>query len=65
MDEKDLEELHAAGYARDPVKPGEFDVPDGDHAWGDEPWCAVDQQSRSGDKGKGNGLHCTPTRRKK
>ena len=40
LDEKDLEERHVAGYRRDPVKRGEFDIPDGDHAWGDEAWSA-------------------------
>ena len=40
MDEKELEERHIAGYKRDPVKPGEFDISEGDHAWGDEGWSA-------------------------
>ena len=40
LDEKDLEEQHIAGYHRDPVKPGEFDVPETDHAWGDDAWSA-------------------------
>ena len=64
MDEKELEELHAAGYERDPAKPGEFDIPEDDHAWGDKPWCAVDRQSSARDKDKGIWLHCTPTERK-
>lgn len=43
VDEKELEEQHVAGYERDPVRPDEFDVPEGDRAWGDElgntDWC--------------------------
>ena len=35
LDEKELEERHVAGYERDPAQPGEFDVPEDDHAWGD------------------------------
>lgn len=38
LDEKDLEERHIAGYRRDPAKPDEFDVPEADHAWGDDAW---------------------------
>ena len=42
-DEKELEERHVAGYEREPAEPDEFDIPDGDHAWGDGPgsadWC--------------------------
>ena len=34
-DEKELEERHVAGYEREPAEPDEFDIPDGDHAWGD------------------------------
>ena len=30
-----LEERHAAGYARQPVAAGEFDVWQGEQAWGD------------------------------
>lgn len=30
------EEQHAAGYARLPVTPGEFDVWEGEQAWSDE-----------------------------
>lgn len=37
VDEKELERQHVAGYERDPVRPDEFDVPEGDHVWGDEP----------------------------
>jgi metal-responsive CopG/Arc/MetJ family transcriptional regulator len=32
-----LEEKHRAGYARKPVRPGEFDVWEKEQAWGD-PW---------------------------
>lgn len=38
LDEKELEERHVAGYKRGPVQPGEFDIPEGDHAWGDAAW---------------------------
>lgn len=38
FEEKELEERHVAGYRRDPVRPGEFDVPAADHAWGDDAW---------------------------
>jgi metal-responsive CopG/Arc/MetJ family transcriptional regulator len=31
----ELERQHAEGYARFPVQPGEFDVPESEHAWGD------------------------------
>jgi metal-responsive CopG/Arc/MetJ family transcriptional regulator len=30
-----LERLHAEGYARHPVKPGEFDVWEAEQAWGE------------------------------
>ncbi len=30
-----LEEQHAAGYARHPVEPGEYDVWDSEQFWGD------------------------------
>ena len=33
--ERQLEERHRAGYARHPVKPGEFDGWEGEQAWGD------------------------------
>jgi metal-responsive CopG/Arc/MetJ family transcriptional regulator len=33
----ELERRHAEGYARFPVQPGEFDVPESSLAWG-EPW---------------------------
>lgn len=36
LDEKELEERHVEGYRRDPVRPGEFEVPQADHAWGDD-----------------------------
>ena len=36
LDEKELEERHVEGYRRDPVIPGEFEVPEADHAWGDD-----------------------------
>ena len=38
LDEKELEARHVAGYTRDPAEPGEFDILEGDHAWGDEAW---------------------------
>lgn len=31
----ELERRHAEGYARFPVQPGEFDVPESSVAWGD------------------------------
>ena len=31
----ELEQRHAEGYQRFPVKPGEFDVWEEEHAWGD------------------------------
>ncbi len=31
----ELEEKHAAGYARHPVEAGEFDVWEGEQAWGE------------------------------
>ncbi|NOX63370.1 MAG: ribbon-helix-helix protein, CopG family [Chloroflexi bacterium] len=31
-----LERQHAAGYARQPVRPGEFDVWESEQMWGDE-----------------------------
>lgn len=31
----DLERQHAAGYARHPVKPGEFDLWEGEQVWGE------------------------------
>lgn len=31
----ELERQHAAGYARHPVEPGEFDVWQAEQAWGD------------------------------
>lgn len=38
LEVRDLEERQIAGYRRDPVNPDEFDVPESDHAWGDEAW---------------------------
>ena len=38
LDEKELEARHIAGYKRDPAELGEFDIPEGDRAWGDEAW---------------------------
>lgn len=38
LDKRDLEERQIEGYRRDPARPGEFDVPESDHAWGDEAW---------------------------
>lgn len=40
LDEKELEERHVEGYRRYPVKPGEFEIPEADHAWGDDAWGA-------------------------
>ena len=40
LDEKELEERHVEGYRRDPAQPGEFEVPEADHAWGDDAWSA-------------------------
>ncbi len=37
-EERELEERHIAGYRRTPARPGEFDVPEADHAWGDDGW---------------------------
>jgi metal-responsive CopG/Arc/MetJ family transcriptional regulator len=31
----EMERRHAEGYARYPVQPGEFDIPESEHAWGD------------------------------
>lgn len=31
----EMERRHAEGYTRHPVQPGEFDIPDTEHAWGD------------------------------
>ncbi|MCB0092396.1 MAG: ribbon-helix-helix protein, CopG family [Caldilineaceae bacterium] len=33
---RELEKQHAAGYARIPVQPGEFDIWLDEQAWGDE-----------------------------
>ena len=38
LDEQELEERQIAGYRREPAKPGEFGVPESDHAWGDDAW---------------------------
>lgn len=38
QEEKELEERHVAGYRRVPPVPGEFDIPESDHAWGDDAW---------------------------
>ena len=40
LDQKEPEERHMEGYRRDPVTPGEFEVPEADHAWGDDVWDA-------------------------
>ena len=40
LDEKELEERHIEGYRGDPVRPGEFEVAEADHAWGDDAWSA-------------------------
>ncbi len=37
-EERELEERHVAGYRRTPTRPGEFDIPEADHAWGDDAW---------------------------
>lgn len=31
----EMERRHAEGYARHPAKPGEFEIPESEHAWGD------------------------------
>lgn len=31
----EMERRHAEGYARRPAKPGEFEIPESEHAWGD------------------------------
>lgn len=31
----EMERRHAEGYARHPVKPDEFEIPESEHAWGD------------------------------
>jgi metal-responsive CopG/Arc/MetJ family transcriptional regulator len=31
----ELERRHADGYARYPVQPGEFDIPESERVWGD------------------------------
>ncbi len=36
--EAELEARHVAGYQKHPPSGGEFDVPEEDRAWGDEPW---------------------------
>ena len=38
IQEKELEERHRAGYRTTPCEPGEFEVAEEDHAWGDEAW---------------------------
>ena len=38
LEEKELEELQIEGYRRDPTRQGEFEVPEADHAWGDDAW---------------------------
>ena len=38
LEEKELEARHLAGYRRLPPRPGEFDVPESDHAWSDGAW---------------------------
>ena len=40
LDQKDSEDRHMEGYCRDPAKPGEFEVREADHAWGDDAWGA-------------------------
>ena len=37
-EEAELEARHVAGYRQHPTSAGEFDVPEGDRAWGDNPW---------------------------
>lgn len=31
----ELERQHVAGYTRHPVQPGELDIPESEHVWGD------------------------------
>ncbi|MCY4343850.1 MAG: ribbon-helix-helix domain-containing protein [Gammaproteobacteria bacterium] len=38
LDELELEQRQIAGYRNTPPKPTEFDIPETDHAWGDNPW---------------------------
>ena len=38
LDQKELEEQHVAGYRRTPSQPAEFEIPEDDHAWGDDAW---------------------------
>jgi metal-responsive CopG/Arc/MetJ family transcriptional regulator len=44
----ELERRHAEGYARFPVQPGEFDVPESSLAWGDS-WGDAWSTSPGGD----------------
>ncbi len=37
-DEAELEERHRAGYRKNPPAKQEFDIPERDHAWGDDAW---------------------------
>jgi metal-responsive CopG/Arc/MetJ family transcriptional regulator len=39
-EEAELEARHQAGYRKYPSAGGEFEVPEQDRAWGDEPWDA-------------------------
>ena len=40
LDQKVAEDRHLEGYRRNPVPPGEFEVREADHAWGDDAWDA-------------------------
>ncbi|MDE0269990.1 MAG: ribbon-helix-helix domain-containing protein [Gammaproteobacteria bacterium] len=40
FDELELEQRQIAGYRKTPPNPTEFDIPESDHAWGDNPWSA-------------------------
>ncbi|RLB27818.1 MAG: CopG family transcriptional regulator [Deltaproteobacteria bacterium] len=35
LNEEEMERKHREGYARDPVKPGEFSDWESEHVWGD------------------------------
>ena len=38
FDELELEQRQIAGYRKTPPNLTEFDIPESDHAWGDNPW---------------------------
>ncbi len=37
----ELERVQIAGYRKNPPRKQEFDIPEADHAWGDDPWGAA------------------------